>query len=121
MEYTIASHPVIDVSENSGYTGEMANYQWHRWKIGKRPITERPDARRISPLSKVLDYNASSTKDLIGPFEVPQFRSVADNGHDWMQVGRGFSNFESGIDSNFVFQLSFALHQIEFLLSNYTI
>ena len=99
----------------------MANYQWHRRKIGKRPITARPDARRISPPSKVLDYNASSTKDLIGPFEVPQFRSVADNGHDWMQVGRAFSNIESGIDSNFVFQLSFALHQIEFLLSNYTI
>ena len=99
----------------------MANYQWRRRKNGKRPITARLDARRFSPLSKVLDFDALSTKDLIGPFEVPQFRSVADNGHDWMQVGRGFSNIESGIDSNFVFQLSFALYQIEFLLSNNTI
>ena len=99
----------------------MANYQWRRRKIGKRPITARLDVGRDSPLSEALDFNASSTKDLIGPFEVPQFRSVADNGHDWMQVGRGFWNIESGIDSNFVFQLSFALHQIEFLLSNYTI
>ena len=96
----------------------MANYQWHRRKIGKRPITARPDARRFSPLSEDLDFNASSTKDLIGPFEVPQFRSVADNGHDWLQVGRGFSNFESGLDSNFFFQLSFAFDQIEFLFSN---